>query len=91
MDDTEKIVVEICRRKRDTASGGEIQQWTRLPREKLVNILEAHRETLFHLTPEAADPLGFSVMLVSGPEMQRIVRKYEEILKYCRNELEMGR
>jgi hypothetical protein len=86
MDDTEKIVVEICRRKRDTASGGEIQQWTRLPREKLVKTIEAHRETLFHLAPAAGDPLGFSVTLVCGPEMERIVKKYEDLLHYCKDE-----
>jgi hypothetical protein len=32
MIDVEKIVVEICRRKRDGASGREILQWTRLTR-----------------------------------------------------------
>lgn len=86
MDDTEKIVVEICRRKRDSALGGEIQQWTRLPREKLVRTLESHRETLFHLDPSASDPLGFSVTLVCGPDMQKIVKKYEDLLHYCKDE-----
>jgi len=85
MDDTEKIVVEICRRKRDSASGGEIQQWTRLPREKLVKILEGHRETLFNLTPASGDPIGFTVELICGPDMQRIVKKYEDLLHYCKD------
>jgi hypothetical protein len=86
MDDTEKIVVEICRRKRDSATGGEVQQWTRLPRDRLVSTLESHRETLFHLVPAAGDPLGFTIELVYGEEMQKIVDKYADLLHHCKEE-----
>jgi hypothetical protein len=87
MDDTEKIVVEICRRKRDSVSGSEIVQWTRLPKDRLVKVLESHKDTLFHLIPVAGDPLGYTIELVDGQEMQDIVRKYEDILHYCKDEV----
>ncbi len=86
MDDTEKIVVEICRRKRDSATGSEVQQWTRLPKDRLVSTLEGHRETLFHLVPAAGDPLGFTIELVYGDEMRAIVDKYADLLHHCKEE-----
>jgi len=46
-----------------------------------------HKNTLFHLIPLAGDPLGYAIELVDGQEMQYIVRKYEDILHYCKDEV----
>lgn len=83
MIDPEKIVVEICRRKRDGASGRELLQWTRLSRERLLTALEENRDHIFSLTPDPEDPLGYQVTLVCGPELAAIIAKYAEILGYC--------
>lgn len=83
MIDLEKIVVEICRRKRDEAAGKEILQWTRLSGERLVTALEENRDRIFALTPDPGDPTGYRVKLVCGPELAAIIAKYAEILGYC--------
>jgi hypothetical protein len=83
MIDLEKIVVEICRRKREGASGRELLQWTRLSRERLVTALEENRDRVFSLTPDPEDPSGYRVALVCGPELAAIIAKYAEILGYC--------
>lgn len=83
MIDLEKIVVEICRRKRDGASGREILQWTRLSRERLVTALEENRDRIFSLTPDPDDPSGYQVTLMCGPDLAAIIAKYAEILGYC--------
>lgn len=83
MDDTEKIVIEICRRKRDGASGKEIQQWTRLDRDRIIRTLEEHRNSIFRLTPLRDDPVGYRVDLIPGPGLDPIIAKFEEILKHC--------
>jgi hypothetical protein len=84
MDDTEKIVIEICRRKRDGASGKEIQQWTRMDRDRIIRALEKDRDRIFRLTALPDDPVGYRADLIPGPELARIIGKYEEILTHCK-------
>lgn len=83
MIDREKIVVEVCRRKREEASGKEILLWTRLSRERLLSALEENKGLIFSLQPDPADPVGYRVVLLCGPELSTIVAKYSEILGYC--------
>jgi ribosomal protein L5 len=83
MIDIEKIVVEICRRNRDEATGAELLKWTRIPRDQLLAALNEKRHSLFSLREADGDPLGIHVALVRGPEMDAIVTKYIEIMGHC--------
>jgi hypothetical protein len=83
MNDAEKIVVELCRRKRDAAAGAELQKWTRLSKDRIIQVLTGNEGTLFTLLIVQEDPIGYHAGLIHGPALHHIVEKYQEIMQYC--------
>jgi hypothetical protein len=80
MDDIEKIVVYMILNKCESAQAQEIQKWTRFSDNRIMTALMSCENTIFHIDKNPDNPDCLSISLIQGPEKDRILKKYGDII-----------
>ena len=80
MDDTEKIVLYFFLHKRESAQAREIQKWTRFSDNRIMTAFMRCENTVFALHKHSDNAHGLEVTLIRGPETDRILKKYGDLV-----------
>ena len=80
MDDIEKIVVYMVLHKRESAQAQEIQKWTRFSDDRIMAAFTSSENTIFQIGKNTDNPDCLSISLMQGPETNRILKKYGDII-----------